>query len=150
MTRGAIERQALMQQMREINREPLDLFPGAVVICKVRAYALGHDKGKNRPGILVVQPPGDRHTWKVMGLTTLANSDDGNPRRPILDWQGCGLEGPGYLWGPRLPFIPDIDITQVIGRVSADDAEQVLSMLDAQLAPADLDAFLAGVNPETV
>jgi hypothetical protein len=72
--------------------------------------------GKLRPVVLVEEDGGH---WRVAGLTTNPNRQDGAPRVAIPNPLAVGLRGPGYLWGNRLHNVSKIDLDRKIGQADA-------------------------------
>lgn len=101
--------------------------PGMVVYARVRnlreeTYA----DGKARP-VLVVGPQHNANDrWRLMGFTTKSTFESGGQRMPIIHWNKIPLNGPGYLWSPRLAVVPTDDLLDHIGYMCEADVEQVI------------------------
>jgi len=112
----------------------LKLAPGMVVIAAVRNTKQNPDHAKGpglyRPAIVIEQRSDG--PWALMGFTKHSAFQNGDPRKPLKDWETIPLRALGYLWGPRLPIVPERDIREQIGWVSLDDAEMIADYLDDQ------------------
>lgn len=81
-------------------------------------------RAKLRPVVRVDTTGG---AWRCVGLTTQAVAADGRERPAIPNWEGCGLAGPGWLWGDRFVAVSRLDFGDHIGWIDLAFAAVILS-----------------------
>lgn len=122
---GSLVRRSLREARRSTVRYRVPAV-GEICIVNVLAFNEGLVEGKDRPGVVIAPFRAQANHWKVMGLTSKRQFNNGAPRKPLLDYEKYGLSRQSCLWSPRLPILPQSDIKRRIAVITPKDAMQII------------------------